>query len=486
MKLYRMNTLIALLVCILLFTCSCANSSNDSTKPTSNLSRPNFDANTLPIETASSEEKEAFSNSSSENDTDVGLRNIKIDTAEAVLTQEQKMIIEYFDDDYLTVPSYEFLRRYPNVYENAQLNIGGTVKKVISATNEEYTLVLWTVQSEERYCYRDAHTPGEYDVYLEENANSFVVIKGKPDSAWFMEGDYLDVYGRYTGIETIEVDGVSFTVPVLEAKKAYISSDLANGIVRFDLSYVKTIAKAIFGEDIEVRNPVAETDYDANQEWRVIDEKPFYIVELENQSNAKFTKYRFYTKDGEIEDAKTGSDFWLRGTDTNILRNIEFSADFEHFFLFTYDLSLETLTLEYYDYDLNKIWKREFEETTSAVYDYTKNNIYLVANNELYIINIETGEDAFSVAYIGAKAEIRKLADGVLTIGESKSDAVIKNDINGKMMWKTNLSGDVYRVDGVQLIDTNIILQLQLEDGTHYVVLDNATGKVLLDATSKN
>ncbi|MBR2937297.1 MAG: hypothetical protein IKB80_02215 [Oscillospiraceae bacterium] len=484
MNIITKKTLVLLLAFILLFTCGCGKKNNDSTKPTSNLSKPDINADNIPIETASSEEKEAFANSTPKNDTDVGLRNIKIDTAEAKLTDEQKMIIEYFDDDYLTVPSYEFLRRYPNVYQNAQLNIGGIVKKVISATSDKYTLVLWTVQTEDAYCYRGAHTPTEYQAYLEKNKTSFVVINGKPDSAWFMEGDYLSAYGRYTGIETIEVDGVSYTVPVLDVKKAHISSDIANGVVRFDLSYVKTIAKAIFGDDIEVRNPLAGADFDANQEWRVTDEKPFYLVELENQSNAKFTKYRFYTKDGEIEDAKTGSDSWLLGTDSNIIRNIEFSADFKHFFLFTYDLKLETLTLEYYDCNLNKLWKREFEETTSAIYDYTKNNIYLVANNELYIINIQNGEDTFSSAYIGAKTEIRKLADGVLTIGESKSDAVIKNDLNGKMIWKTNLSSNVSRVNGVQLVDENIILQLQLEDGAHYVVLNGKTGSVIIDAIS--
>lgn len=145
---------------------------------------------------------------------------------------------------------------------------------------------------------------------------------------------------------------------------------------------------------------------------------------------------------------------------------------------------METLTLEYYSSDLEKVWKREFAETTSAVYDYTKNNIYLVANNELYIINIETGEDTFQPCFIGEKLDIRKLSDGILTVGENKSDAVIKNDLQGNMIWKTNLAGNVYRVEGIQLVGDTILLQLQLEDGLHYVVLDNATGSVIADAVS--
>ena len=102
MSIFAKKVFLLLLIFILLFTCGCGkrnNSKNDSTKPTSNLSKPDVNVENIPIETASSEEKEAFANSTPKNDTDVGLRNIKIDTAEAKLTDEQKMIIEYFVDD---------------------------------------------------------------------------------------------------------------------------------------------------------------------------------------------------------------------------------------------------------------------------------------------------------------------------------------------------------------------------------------------------
>ena len=478
----------ALYVCFVLVGCASQSAqtpiSNAST-PSTNVSTPAEEKQEEPVLTAEEEEaQKAFAESSSEHDTDIGLRNIKIDTAQAELSEVQKMILAYFDEDYLTVPNYEFLRRYPNVYAGAQLNIGGFVEKVLSASNDEYSLLLHIVKSEEAFFYRSMLTPEDYDAYMAENENSYVVVTGKPSSTWFMEGDYLSVYGRYTGIDTIEIDGTSYTVPFIDASKAYLSFDLGYGPERYDLNYIKTMAEAIFGPNIEVKLPVAGQDYLENMEWRVLDEKPFYLVQLEDQSNAKFTQYRFYTKWGYIEDAKTGEDDWLLGVDPNIQRNIEFSADFEHFFLFTYDKALETLTLEYYSSDLEKVWKREFAETTSAVYDYTKNNIYLVANNELYIINIETGEDTFQPCFIGEKLDIRKLSDGILTVGENKSDAVIKNDLQGNMIWKTNLAGNVYRVEGIQLVGDTILLQLQLEDGLHYVVLDNATGSVIADAVS--
>lgn len=437
------------------------------------------------------EAKENFANSTPENDTDIGLKNIKIDTAEMSLTDSQKAVLEYFDDDYLQVPSYEFLRRYPNVFQGAQLSVWGTVKKIISMDNDSYKLILWLDVGPVEY---------EYSYDYPEYEGQYVILTGKTANTWYMEGDTLEVYGRYTGVETIEVDGTSYTIPTVSVHSAYFdTSDAPNDIYRyiqkFDVNFIKTVATSIFGENIEVRKPIADVDLSQEQLdiWSEVcgeDATPCFVAELENQSNAKFTKFFFYTdtntevySGNRVEVGKDATAV------SSIERSIEFAADFEHFFLFTYDTDLETLTLEYYDSDLNKIWKREFEETTSALYDYTKNNIYLVANNELYIINIETGEDTFEPTYVGAKMAIRKLTDGILMISESKSDGVMKSSLDGSILWKTNLSNDVLSVDGVQLVDNKIIFEQyyweSVEDfGTHYVVLNNEDGSIIEDAVA--
>ena len=139
---------------------------------------------------------------------------------------------------------------------------------------------------------------------------------------------------------------------------------------------------------------------------------------------------------------------------------------------------------DYYDKSFTKIWQREFDQTTSAHYDYTKNNIYLAANNSLYIINMETGEDTFSPAFIGEKQEIRKMNDGVLSVGKAKADAVIKTDLDGNLLWKTSLPQDITQIDGIQFVDDHIILQLELFDGLHFVVIDSVTGNLMQDAVS--
>ena len=84
----------------------------------------------------------AFAASSPTNDTDIGLKNIKIDTAQADLTDQQKLILRYFDNDYLDVPSYEFLQRYPKVYAGTNIHLDGEVAKIISEDGERYEIVL--------------------------------------------------------------------------------------------------------------------------------------------------------------------------------------------------------------------------------------------------------------------------------------------------------------------------------------------------------
>ena len=426
--------------------------------------------------------------STPENDTDIGLKNIKIDDTSIDLTEEQKMVLEYFDDDYLTVPSYEFLRRYPDVFDGAQLRIWGTVSKVLSINSGNIEMILWLDVGPVEY---------EYSWDYPEYEGNYILVNGKVGNISYMEGDTLLVYGRYGGIETVDVDGVSYTVPKVDMQSAYFDTspapnDIFRYIPKFDLPFVKQVAETIFG-DVEIREPIIGTDITEEQYWlweEVCGQMPCYAVELENQSNAKFTKFFFYT---DISSDVYGGDRIQDAKDSmgvsNIYRAIEFAADFEHFFLFTYDHSLEMLTLEYYDSSLNKIWEREFMETTSANYDYTNQNIYLTANNELYIINLKTGEDTYAPAYVGEKLEVRKLSDGILLISSGKSDGVMKIGLDGTLIWKTNLQNDTYSVDGVQVINNRIVISQYYwessEDyGTHYIVLDNATGEIIQDAVS--
>lgn len=418
------------------------------------------------------EVQDKFEQSDARNDTDVGLKNIKIDAADRNLTEEQKLVLNYFDNDYLHLPllGQESIRRYPKVFDNAQLHVMGVVRKILSQNGDNYEAVV--LAGFDGLMYSDAIENGAED--LMPHMEDFVLIRGVSEDALILEEDLVEFYGRYTGVETIQMDGTSYTVPVVEVNQLYQNDGSHDNVIRYSTKYIKQVAEAVFGDDIQVYEPIEGQDFPENV-GEIVTENPFCMVELENQSNAKFTKYRFYQYQGLIEDAKDG----IFDSESNIQRTLEFSADFEHYFLFTYDGNLETMTLEYYDKELNKLWKREFEETTSAAYDYTKNNIYLSANNEMYIIDLATGEDTFDPVFIGEILDVRKLTDGILCIRASKSDAVMKLDNRGGVIWKTNGSSVTEDVYGVQLVEDRIIYDLWQEDGGCYMVLDNKTGELL-------
>lgn len=475
----RKRLLAWLLLAALLLTASCSAPDAENGSGAASSNSPDG------VQTIGNNQPEqSLSVSTPENDTSVGLKNIKIDSTNANLTDEQRVVLNYFDSDYFYFPSYEFLRRYPMIFDGAQIYVWGSVKKIISLDADTVQMVLGL------YMYDDWYT--------DAGENDYLLLTGPVGSISYMEGDYLSVYGRCDGLEMIDIDGTSYTVPKVSMHSAYI-----NGSKVVDTATIKQIASTLFTSDFEVRKPVMNSDITGENidlyfpgAFDGYDEPNCLLVELEDQSNAKLSTFLFGTDDGWIRPYKDGSNDYV------IERSLEFAPDFSHFFLFTLDKDQGTLTLEYYDQELNKIWKREFTGVTTTCYDYTVNNIYFSVNNELYIINTQTGEDTFPPSYVGAKVALRKLADGILMISESQSDAIMKCALDGSILWKTSLSGDISAETdtlfespysfSIQLIGGNIILSLNIYhdydpntgtySDTHYIALNPDTGEILQDA----
>ncbi|MEE1011570.1 MAG: zinc ribbon domain-containing protein [Acutalibacteraceae bacterium] len=374
-------------------------------------------------------------------DTELGLMNIKIHNR-SDLSETEKLILQYYDTDYFRAP-YNSLQRYPQVYKDSQINFLCYVTKIIESNSNEYTALV------------------EYEAYKNADGfywgtGNFAVIRGKQSETRITEGDSLYIYGKYDGVNTHTVDGKSYTVPEILVNRYtyFLYYDITRPM--YSQKEIRSMAKYIFGDDIKLRyaqyGDVAGSDYDYDQY-----EGLFYIAELDNQSNANFTKYLFFAGyGGYITDCK--SEFPVE-------RNLTFSADFEHFYLEVFDKSLKVYTLECYDRNLKKIWSREFEQTTNSVIDYTQNHIYLVANGSLYIIDAKTGKNASEPKYVGAKSEIRKLEDGILLISHKSSDAVMKTDLLGNILWTANLSNDMNEpstpedIPVVQIINGNCVIQ---------------------------
>lgn len=428
------------------------------------------------------------------NDTDgtifrnLGLKLVSVDETADFLTDEQRAALQYFGQSNYFAVDYEFLQRYPQIYEGAEITVSGQVKKVLSSDNDSFEILLWDIMSEEDFFYRSMNDEADYEAYKAENASRLMVVRGTQMEVRIIEGDWLKITGRLNSIDPYTIDGVSYSIPTVTSNNTLISGTEDGAFSQANFQFIKKVATSLFGSDIEVRKPVEGTDVDEFAGWRALDDgmgtDPFYIVELENQSNAKFTKYRFHVNYPCIEDARGASDqFWVISENENIRRNIEFSSDFQHYYLFTYDDSLQNLTVEYYDKDFNKLWKREFENTTDCQYDCTTSHVYLNTNNNLYVIDVSTGEDASAPAYVGNKAAIRKLQDGILMLSWDATDAIMKTDDSGNVLWKTSLDNSFDIVDSLQLIGDNIVLYTVTSGEEHYLVVDQHTGELKLDAT---
>lgn len=391
----------------------------------------------------------------------VGARNIKCDS-NPDFTEEEKIIYQYFDNDYINIYEYDMLARYPTIFEGSQICFTGTVEKIIKSNDKEYEALVWFGKSEANFYYKSATTK-TYEEYREKTKNNLLLIKGEQTDSRLVVGDNIVVYGRYNKIETTKIDEVSYTIPNVNAYRILLNEGYGEP-EKYDSNFIKKVAKILFGDEIEVRNATDGEDYDSSVGMLncTFEDNPFMICEPENQSNSKFTKYRMFKNHGLVEDAKSKSFVCKTATDvdeSNIIRFISFSADFEHYLIYTLDEELSALSVGYYDKDFKKLWQRDFEETINAVYDYTATTLYIVANNDLYTIDITTGEDVIKPSYVGQKTDIRKVADGLIMFNDTKADSVMKVDSNGDIVWKTNISNELYLLkNSVQFVNDKIII----------------------------
>lgn len=354
-----------------------------------------------------------------EKDDNLGLMNIKIQDADD-LSDIEKLLVQYFDTDYFANPAYNNLQRYPTIYENSQIYFQGVVSKIIESNNDSYTLLI-EYGAHKTYDERKTLVP----------TNMFAVIKGKQQTTRIIEGDQVVVYGKYMGVDTYNVDGKSHTVPTIQVNRYCfaLGYDMAP---LYSMEEIRSIAKYIFGDNINIKD--ISSMEDGSDDFSYLPGQ-MYVVELENQSNANFRKYSFDAIiRGRISDMNSR---WPEE------RNITFSADFKHFYLQIFNHELKTYSLSCYDLDLNKIWTRDFDQTTTAVADYTRDHIYLVANGSMYIINTKDGENAIEPKYVGPKTGIRKLSDGILLTNYTKSDAIMKTDLVGNVLWTTNIENNM-------------------------------------------
>ncbi|MBR5527864.1 MAG: hypothetical protein IKV97_02585 [Clostridia bacterium] len=371
-------------------------------------------------------------------DTQKGLSVTKIYSEKEHLSDLQKLIINYFDTDYFffNEMNYDSLQRYPIIYKGAQVVFVCEVEEIIESDSEKYKILVSMIG-------------GQYGQHL--------VIEGEQGSTRIITGDRLGIKGTYTDVKTYTINQRSYTVPTIYVNDWEYNISMDNVAEFFDANDIKTIAKKFLGNDIKVR----KFDYSNDTYMGEYAESTMYgyVVELDNQSNANFTKYFFDTLGGSILDLKSSY---------SITRTIEVAADFEHFILMIYDKDMQSLILEYYDSSLKKTWSTELEKINSCSMDYTANHIYLTANGYLYILDIDTGKESMPKKYVGEKQDIRKLEDGILLIGTTGTDGIMKTDLEGNVLWSGNLEGLEIHNPTLQYIENRYVVNYRYYNADSY------------------
>lgn len=398
------------------------------------------------------------------------------------LSDDQYTVAQYFGDNYISfdkgnqlITAYQFIQRHANQLVGTKIKIWGYVEKIIEKTDTYYTAKVNIRQNEKDYLYGK----GEYEKYKERTKDDNIIVKININSSkgQYMQGDYLCFYCLYEANDVVSIDGISNNYPILSSTKEVSYSDYKEGA--YSIKEVKNIAKLIFGNDIEIRNATDEDRSETKHKRFTFKSSPFYVCDLENAKNSKFTQFYFGANTGAVVDANAD-------VEKAILRDFRVSPDLSKYIFFTYNSDTTTLGIGVYDRNLNKLWEREFENTETCDYDFTNNAIYLNADNEVYFMNLEDGTDIVSPCRTGRVDGVYKIPDGIILVtGQNKKDAVMKLNMDGKIEW--TCSFDVaLNYFNLNYSDGKILISScpDLFDGIMWerlCVIDSGNGNVLYD-----
>lgn len=396
-------------------------------------------------------------------DQEIGMEGRCVDQLPEDAGEQEWLTTFYFDQDYMFVNSSEALQRYISIFEGTQVECYLSVAKILSYEGNNFEILAYLLENSDEI----------YNGYYAQDSR-LILVKGNTEDARLIQGDIILLRGRVNGVTSTNVDGVSLMVPEIIGTYGSVLGDSYYFYPPL-LSYdeVKQMASGIFGSDILLQ----ETSF----EERVGSEFPSYTCTLEDQSNAKLSSYKFYDRLGTLTDKD------------HYNYDILVGADGEHFLLEMHNYDTNSLTIEYYDNTRTCLWSREFQNAGTTYCDMTTKNLYMSMNNNLYIIDLENGEDVCEPQLVGEKMGIRKFDDGIFLLAADEADAFMYTDTEGNIKWKTDSDVRLHDVQSIQKVNDTIVVECQdvsdaqvdldtgFMSGTYriYYVLDAETGDVL-------
>jgi len=365
------------------------------------------------------------------------------------LSREEKLVLEYFDNSYTRLTSNIALvtQKYTNLFKNMKLYVEGDVLEIIESDDENYKAII--------KLYDD-----DYDIL--EDENHYCVIEGNQQLKRFQKGDHISAYGTFETSELTYYNNEKYTMPKLATDKW-----IENG-AKFSNDEVRMIAKYIFGENIRFDNPKGCAFNRYCENYPLMG----YLVKLENPKNSNYTMFNIFKGGGFIEVGYcTNENFDELCSSTQQYVNVAY--DYKHFIILTYETATETVYMEYYDRDFNKIWRKELDKEGNidsskarGYYDYNNKYLTFVMDGYLYLIDLTDGSDVISPVLIGSDHEIVMCKDYILLFGYSKKDYIIKLGYDGKVQKKVDITdSEITSINSnkIQLIDNKIVVMIDGE-----------------------
>lgn len=373
--------------------------------------------------------------------------------------QYDSILDQYFGMDYISLYDYDNLARYPGAYKDTLIEFVGYIEEVIEEKDNSYKIL---VSMQDWYNYWEDE--------------KYFVIEGEYNKARYLKNDFVLIYGVYKGNDTYEINGSNKVLPKVNTVKLIVG-DATGEFMDFNESELREVLDTFFGTTYTLTKP--NYDYRNEVEFELLRLPFHYIVTLDNNSNARFNKYRVYPSGGRIDVVTEYENKDLR-------RFIDKSSDNKNFILSTYTESNDYLELQMYDKDFKAIWTRKFENAGDYLYDINNGRIALSIDNELYIIDEKTGKDIVSPIMLADGNCIKLLATGdIILVTDNAKDFIIYVNPDGTIKWKTSLStydgewdNEIEGVYSILVANEKIYVGYYISDyGNSHVAVFNQKGK---------
>lgn len=400
----------------------------------------------------------------------------QMDYTDDSLSDDQKEVAKFFDSDYFFIRSYEEVVRYTDILKNMNISCYAAVDSILSSDSESF----------EALCQWGKDYMAIYDE-ADENGNVIVtkpiIIKGKKPQKMVMQGDTLTLKGKLIGAETRNINGKSKYLPVIE-----IAEIGENSVNWYSEDTIRTVSKLIFGNDIKVRKPT-EDEYrkmvESNSYIYNFDYAP-YLVEFENQSNLNFQVFDIWSN--LPYGAITYNALYNQGIEKgDFNKRLYITPDLQKYIVFDMSREDKRVYISVYNRELKKLWSKEISNASNITWDSTNESVVFVSDNDLYNINIETGENIFDPVFVGKKVNVTMIDNGFILLSEDSDDAVMVLDKNGNIKNKYDIKFDSsfeFNGTSIQKIDNKyaILYDFVKEDywnyKSKYIIIDQDGNKL--------